>query len=82
MMIFVAIIAVLGLFYVAANIGSTPYVDTSGNTTDASVNTSQQLVGNVTQVGGTAGTGIVLMLIILLVLAGVAVLMASIGKRY
>ena len=81
MMIFVVIVAVLGLFYIAANLGTDPYVDTTGNTTNESVNTTQQLVGNTTGVAGTLGTGIVVMLIIVLVLVMVGLLIAALGKK-
>ncbi len=78
MMMFVLIAAVVGLFYIFGNIGTTPYVDTAGNTTNQSVNASQQMMGNVTGVAPTVGTGIVIILAVLFVsLAAGAVYIAA-----
>lgn len=81
MMMFVLIAAIVGMFYIAGNIGTTPYVDTSGNTTNANTNASQQMMGNVTGVAPTVGTGIVIILAVIFVsLAAGAVYIAATKK--
>lgn len=77
MMMFVLICAVVGIYVIADNTSSTPYVDTAGNTTSNSTNTSQQIAGNVTGVAPTIGTGVVVILAVIFIVASAGVLIAA-----
>ena len=77
MMMFVLIAAVVGVYFIASNVGTTPFVDSSGNTTNASVNATQQLVGNVTGVAPVVATGIIVVLGILAVFVVIVFLLGS-----
>ena len=81
MMMMVLIAGVAGLFFMFSKIGSTPYVDSFGNTTNAETNTSQQMMGNVTGVAPTIGTGIVIILAIVFVAAGAGVLYLAATRK-
>lgn len=73
MMLFVLICAVVGIYFIAGGISSTPYVDSSGNTTTTAANTSQVQMGNVTGVAPTIGTGIIGILAVLFITTVVGV---------
>lgn len=78
-MMFVLIAAVVGVYFIASNVGTTPFVDSSGNTTNASVNATQQLMGNMTGVVPTVGTGVVVVLGILAVCVVIVFLLGALA---
>lgn len=65
LLILILIAAVFGIVVIASNTGTTPYVDTGGNTTSAQTNATQRTMGNITAPATTVGTGIVILVIIL-----------------
>lgn len=79
MMIVVLVAAVAGLYLIAAGVGTTPYVDSSGNTTNSSINATQQTMGNMTGAVPTIGTGIVILLAILAVMTVAAIVVGSVS---
>lgn len=82
-MLFVVICAILGIYFIADGFSSTPYIDSSGNTTTESANISQTQMGNVTGVAPVVGAGIVGILAVLFVTTVVGVVwVASKGNSW
>ena len=83
MLFIVAVAAVMGIVLIGAKTGTSPFVDTYGNTAGNATNESQALVGNLTAVGTQVGGGAVILIggIIALVIILALVYVAT-RKRY
>lgn len=61
MLFVVMIAAVLGIALIGSKTGTSPYVDTYGNTAGNVTNESQAIAGNLTATGSQVGAGAVLL---------------------
>ena len=64
----IIVFAIGGIFIIASNVGSTPYVDYHGNTTDNKTNATQAVMGNITPVATTTGGWMFLFAVVLILL--------------